>query len=264
MSNAAARRESSQDSAALSNRILANQMFGSADLSHWLIEQLALRRDDTLLDVGCGTAVHLRAFARAIGRPGACTGVDVSASSLDIARGSEADSHLSLRLQALEMEHLDRLLPAHRFSLITAVYSLYYSRDTWDTLDQMRALLPEDGSGRIAIMGPYGNNNAEWFRFIGQFMSLPDRVRESTTTFMFDPVLRFATTHFGTIVCRRFVNRICIPSKSELERYWRSNVYYKEEYDAAFDACATRHFEENSDFTYSKVGQLVVMEAPIR
>lgn len=161
------------------------------------------------------------------------------------------------------MEELDQLAAPRRFRLITCIYALYYSQDVVGTLNQMRALLPEDGSGRIAIMGPYRDNNAEWFRFIGQFMTLPDRVRESTTTFMFDPVLRFATTHFGKISCRRFVNNVVIPSMGELERYWRSNVYYEEQYDDAFREFASRHFAQSDSFKYSKVGQLVVMESPI-
>jgi SAM-dependent methyltransferase len=241
-----AERESSQDTAALANRIAANNQFGSADLTAWLLDRLNIRAGERLLDLGCGTGKHLRAFAEA---GAVCTGLDVSAPSL------AAIDPEGVTLHCRSMDGLSGI--EGPFDTVAAIYSLYYSANAGETLRQARDRLAP--RGRICVVGPYSDNNAEWFRFIGQFMTLPDNVLHSTGGFMFEEVLSFAVEHFPQIRCDRFENEITIPDLDALRRYWRSNIYYREELDSAFDHAAERHFANNSTFAYRKVAQLIEM-----
>lgn len=255
-------RETSQVTDALTNRIGANQKFGASDLTGWMLRQLDLKRGERLLDVGCGTGKHLIEFAKAIGEPLACAGLDLSASSIDSARRAAEREGVSVSLAVQSMDDLDAYAEGRTFDTITSIYALYYSSDARRVLAAMKRMLPSGGGGRIAIAGPYSNNNDEWFKFIGRFMTLPESVIRSSTTFMYDHVLRFAQDNFGTIVCKRFVNEVCVPSKEELQKYWRSNIYYKEEHDPAFDALAGEYFATHDAFRYKKVAQLTLMSDP--
>lgn len=242
-------RRTSQDAEALANRIAANNIFGSADLTAWLLDHLDLFSGERLLDLGCGTGKHLSAFAHAGAR---CTGIDIAKASL---KDAAALCGLDVVLLRQSIDDLSSI--AGPFDTITAIYALYYSPDVRSTLEQARNLLARDG--RIAVFGPYADNNAVWFDFIGQFMTLPPNVSHSTTHFMFDDVLRFAYGNFAKIRCERFENLITIPSHDELRRYWRSNIYYCEELDPEFEKAAERHFAANASFVYRKVGLLIEM-----
>lgn len=244
-------RTTSRDTASLLNRIAANNRFGSADLTQWLLDRMRLLPAERLLDIGCGTGVHLVEF----GRAGAnCTGIDISGQSVETARQHAADAGVSMDLWVADM---DGLVAKQAFDTVTALYSLYYSHDAARVLDRARQLLAP--GGRIIVFGPYSDNNAEWFDFLTGFMTLPEPVLRSTTSFMFDVVLRFAQDHFSDIACERFENIITIPSVDELRRYWRSNVYYDETLDPAFERAAAVHFATNAAFRYRKVGQLIEM-----
>ena len=241
-------RSTSRDTAALENRIDANNRFGSANLTEWLVKRLRIKPGDRLLDIGCGTGTHLVAFTEAGARS---TGIDISPSSLDQAAAAGAAENL----RRMDMGRLDEI--DDRFEIITAIYSLYYSADAPRVLEMAADLLSPHG--RLTIFGPYSDNGAEWFEFIGQFMALPPAVQASTTTFMFETVFRFAQERFASIECERFVNAITIPGIDELRRYWRSNIYYDEALDPAFEDAAEAHFRHQSDFRYRKVGQLIQM-----
>ena len=251
-------RDTSQVTDSLNNRIVANQQFGNMDLTSWLRSRLLLCEGETLLDVGCGTGKHLVAFAKATAIPYSCTGMDLSASSLDDAKAAAEKEGVQIKLVQKSMDDLDHEQGAYH--TISSIYALYYCKDAQHTLANLHRLLAKHG--RIVIMGPYNENNKEWFKFINQFMELPENVKKSTTTFMRDEVLKYALKHFGKITCERFVNTLRIPSKEELTKYWRSNIYYKEEHDHAFEKFATKHFATHPDFRYSKVGLLITMSEP--
>jgi len=114
--------------------------------------------------------------------------------------------------------------------------------------------------GRIVIMGPYLDNNKKWFDFLNKFMKLPERVVESTTTFMFEKILPFACSNFEEVRCHKFVNNIRIPSLNDLRMYWKSNTYYEKKYDELFEKYAKEHFSQHNSFCFSKVALFIEMK----
>lgn len=63
----------------------------------FLVERL--RPGQRVLDAGCGTGIHLRAIAEAVGRQGACVGMDISPEMLAVARRRVVlDRNVVLRL----------------------------------------------------------------------------------------------------------------------------------------------------------------------
>jgi ubiquinone/menaquinone biosynthesis C-methylase UbiE len=187
-----------------------------------------------------------------------CTGIDISASSIEAARESARAAGVSISFEQADMEALPEFNAP--FDLITCCYALYYASDAAAVLRRAQSLLSLTGT--IAIFGPYDDNNREWFDFIAPFLSLNERVVRSTTRFMPDEVLDYAIHHFERVTCERFINAISIPSLAELRRYWRSNIYYDEAVDPAFDAAARAHFKIHKTFDYRKVGQLILMRQP--
>lgn len=246
-------RETSRVTSSLENRISANSSFGSADLSTWLLERLPLESGTRLLDLGCGTANHLLRMA---GAGALCTGVDVSSTSLAAAVHAAERAQVEIRFIQADMDNLPKI--SEKFDLITSMYALYYARDALAVLDRLMSMLSPNGT--IAIFGPYDDNNREWFEFIDPFVKLDARILHSTTNFMYSEVLPFALQNFAVVSCERFVNRVSFPSQDELRRYWRSNIYYRESADPAFEQASSTHFGNNETFGVRKVGLSITMQ----
>ncbi|MDP7115614.1 MAG: class I SAM-dependent methyltransferase [Candidatus Woesearchaeota archaeon] len=251
-------KESSQLTEELDCRIQTNQSFGDANLTSWLIPKLNLKKEDNLFDLGCGTGNHLLSFAKEIQTEFACTGADLSGKSLKEAEENSKKQQLKIKFLEQNMDNLDPELTSQKFDIITSIYAAYYTNDINALLKNLNNMLNQNG--RIAIMGPYSNNNKGWFDFIYQFMDLSERVKKSTTTFMTDEILPFAINNFSTVNCYRFVNNIIIPTIEDLRNYWKSNIYYDEKLDPEFEKFAALHFSKNSNFTFQKVASLILME----
>jgi len=255
-------KETSQLTAELNCRIQTNEKFGNAKLTPWLIDRLHLQKGERLLDIGCGTGKHLIPFAKRISTDFACTGMDLSGRSLKDAEETAKKEDLKIRLIEKSMDDMDGLIKPScyddQYDIITVIYAAYYSKNISAFLENIKTMLRP--GGRIAIMGPYSDNNKEWFDFLSQFMKLPDNVMESTTTFMPQKILPFAAENFDEARCFRFVNTIIIPSIEDLRRYWISNIYYGEKYNAQFEKFAKLHFEKNKIFSFKKVALLAIME----
>ncbi len=111
------------------------------------LEALALRPGDRALDVGCGMGVEVRAMARGVGRGGAATGVDVSATM--IARAREG-APAGCRFLEADLHRLP--LPDAAFDAVRAERVLQHVEDPGRALAEMvRVAAP---GARIVVAEP--------------------------------------------------------------------------------------------------------------
>src|SRR3981081_1848712 len=68
-----------------------------------LVDVAAPRRGDTVLDVGCGTALAARLLAASVGAKGSVVGIDLSARMLDLARPR---ARPNTKFMAMAAEHM--------------------------------------------------------------------------------------------------------------------------------------------------------------
>ena len=113
-----------------------------SDLTDWGLQQLTIKADDTILDVGCGGGRTVQKLA-AMAPNGKVYGVDFSQASVDASR--------RLNRQSIGTRHVDiRLGPVSKlpfsdqtFDLVTAVETHFYWPDLPnDVREVMRVLKP--------------------------------------------------------------------------------------------------------------------------
>lgn len=248
-------KESSQITSQLKGRIDTNRKFGSVDLDEWLFEKLDIRKGSNILDVGCGTGNHLIKLAENF-PDGSYYGIDISKESINEAKRKAAQKNLGINFICGDAAD-GSALPNDFFDIITSIYSLYYMKDTQKTLAAMKTKLKM--GGKIAVMSPYKRNNEEWYNFLSAFIKIPGKIGWIADNFMDDEVLPFAKRNFKKVETYNFENKIIVPSYQDLEKYWKSNIYHKGEYESDFSKHAADFFRKNKTFAITKRALLAIM-----
>jgi O-methyltransferase/aklanonic acid methyltransferase len=116
-----------------------------------LVERVAPRPGERVLDVGCGRGASLFPSAELVGPTGHVLGIDIAPAMVDEAR-SEADRQglTNVEVRVLDGEHPD--LPARSFDVVTGSYSLIFIPDAPAAIARYAEVLAENG--RIAFTSP--------------------------------------------------------------------------------------------------------------
>jgi len=111
------------------------------DVYDWIIAEVGLPDDGTILDAGCGVGFGtIRMAEQCSGR---VRGISISPAEIATARRSAVNSPARTRV-AFELADFEAL-PANSYDLIVAVESLKHSEDLPTTLETMAAALRQGG-----------------------------------------------------------------------------------------------------------------------
>lgn len=131
-------------------------------LTNWGLSHVAIGRDASVLDVGCGGGRTLRKLA-AIAINGNVSGVDYSAESCAVSRAANADAIRERRLKIREASVAKLPFESGRFDVVTAVETHYYWPSLVDGLKEIHRVIKPGGSA-IVIAEAYSH---------GRFSALP-------------------------------------------------------------------------------------------
>lgn len=118
-----------------------------------LIRLAALRPDERVLDVACGTGVVARLAAEQVGATGTVAGLDVNAGMLAVAR-SITSPGASIEWYEASAESMP--LPDEAFDVVLCQLSLQFMSDKLSALQEMRRVLVHDGRMMLNVPGRAG------------------------------------------------------------------------------------------------------------
>ena len=249
-------KETSQVTSQLKSRILTNKKFGSLDLDEWLFEKLDIKKGYSVLDVGCGTGSLIIKLSELLPQ-GNYFGIDISKNSIEEAKKKALDKHLKINFICRDASDAASL-QNNLFDLIMSIYALYYVKNPEELLSLLKTKLKKNG--KISVMAPYKGNNLEWYSFLNKFMEMPPEIGFIADNFMDNIVIPFAEHNFKNMASFQFQNKVIIPSHKDLELYWKSNSYHKEEFDEEFEQYSADFFDKNENFQITKKALLVIMD----
>ena len=126
------------------------QPLGAERLQRRAVELLDLHPGDTVVDLGCGTGVNLRALADAVGEHGQVVGIDLSQGMLNQARRL-AERHNLLQVTLIQGDIREvRLPPDTAGALATASLEMIPQQDA--LISDLAAQL-SPSRGRLAVLG---------------------------------------------------------------------------------------------------------------
>ena len=169
-------------------------------------------RGRQVLDVGCGAGTDLVRFARG----GAIvTGVDISASAIELARSNFAQQGLAADLRVADGEQLP--FDANTFDLVFAHGVVQYTPDSQGLVDECRRVLKPGGD---AVFQVY--NRISWLNALSTLMKVPLEHEDA-------PVLRkYSAAEFRRLLRHFREVRIVeerFPVKSRLHGGWKGLLF---------------------------------------
>lgn len=189
-----------------------------------LVDAVAPREGDRVIDVACGTGMVTRSLAERVGDSGLVVGADMSATALRIAQKAT----LGLPNVSLINADAENLFFGDRFDAVTCQYALFFFPDAPRALRNMRQNLRRSGVLGITVHGHkdrvpfYGSILDAMAEFIPDYVSpgTPALDRYSTPGALAKEVKRAG---FRKI---RVTNHTFQYSPGGFERYWRDYLRY--------------------------------------
>jgi len=149
----------------LEQRIAENRASQEIDLPTWIFERLAVRSEDHVLELCCGTGGQTLRILELLGESGSILGLDVSGEALQTLASRVGGQHQGkLRLVEGSLDNLSEALEkSSGFDLIFCAYGLYYSSNAALTLTRPWAgSSPGAGSQSSDLLGQTTNPCLTW------------------------------------------------------------------------------------------------------
>lgn len=118
-----------------------------------LVDELAPRPGERVVDLGCGRGAALVPLAQAVGSTGAVTGIDISPRMVELAVAETAAAGLVADIRVGDASAPD--LPAGSFDVAASSLALFFLPDPLVALGAWLALLVEGGRLGVSTFGPY-------------------------------------------------------------------------------------------------------------
>jgi ubiquinone/menaquinone biosynthesis C-methylase UbiE len=201
-----------------------------------VLEAIAARSGEHILDLACGPGTLTIPLAEAVGPSGEVIGVDLAEGMLEQARSAVAGRHLAVRFMKMDIDVLQ--FPAGAFDAVTCGHGLHFVPNLGHVLREARRVLKP--KGRFAASVPIGNEPGTSAVEDALRVAIDSRLGEppqheavaATRAIVFDPAkLRAACLAAGF--------RQANARRSEIDEHWTDAAAYV---DAAFSwwSVATR------------------------
>jgi ubiquinone/menaquinone biosynthesis C-methylase UbiE len=247
----------------LEQRIAENASAQQIDLTTWIFDRIALRPNERVLELCCGTGGQTLKILELVGVGGHVVALDVSRAALHTL-ASKAASALGTRLTLTEasLDDLSRSLKTAGiepgFDVVFCAYGLYYATDANCTLQEARSWLTP--GGRIVVVGPFGPNNKPLFDLLRTSgATIPEPVIASSERFMIEKLLPWSVLNFESVSIHTMVNRVPWSTPEKVLNYWQNTTFYDADKRTAFETLVRRHFERHSQFINEKWVMLAEM-----
>ena len=143
-------------------------------VSGWALEHWKIRVNDRILDIGCGGGATLKRMSEEV-RDGHLTGVDYSATSLELSGKTNAEALQQGKMDLVEASVEKLPFADNAFDKIITVESFYFWPDPAENLKEVYRVMKEQGTFLLVAD-------------IYQKEDLPEQVRENIQRFhLFNP-----------------------------------------------------------------------------
>jgi ubiquinone/menaquinone biosynthesis C-methylase UbiE len=234
----------------LIERINQNESAQTIDINEWAFKKIeSSDQQISILELCCGTGKQtawlLNSFPNAI-----ISCLDISKDSIDVVKRT---FELELKRMKFYNIDIDLFFSTNKlhFDLIFCSYGLYYSVNIEEVLSQIYESL--NTNGKFIVMGPFGKNNKQLFDILQNLkMIIPEAVIASSSTFMYEKVLKFSIENFSANYIYTTQNNIKWGNIDQVLSYWKNTTFFDPKKEEEFREFINREIAENGYFTNQK------------
>lgn len=205
----------------LQNRLNLNKKLGSKDLTEWLFQRYKIKKNDKILELGCGRGNHVVKESKIVGHNGFILGTDLSNKSLNVLKKRIFTKNV--KLKNIDLDKTSNYLEKKKFKFdkIISSYALYYAKNPIKVIQDCSNYLKPNGC--FLITAPcYPHTLIE---FADKQKILSNEVKRQINfsskkleKFLFKKNIRNKVFKFKNIL--KFKN------KEDLLTFYRSTVFY--------------------------------------
>ena len=147
-----------ESQSSLSSRIKIHDLYGSANLDHWVLGKLEIKPNEKILDLGCGDGKQCFAIKNNLSKSGIkIIGLDEHEDLIKIAKNKNNQNDIKFKIG-----NFDEELPFsdNSFDLVISCFAIYYAENIVKTLSEIKRVLKNNG--KIFFTGPMPNNKIEF------------------------------------------------------------------------------------------------------
>ena len=205
----------------LQNRLNINKKLGSNDLTKWLFKRYKIKKNDKILELGCGRGNHVVKESKIIGDKGFILGTDLSKKSLNVLKKKIFAKNI--RLKHIDLDKTSSYLAKKKFQFdkIISSYALYYSKNPIKVIQDCSKFLKPNGY--FLITAPcYPHTLIE---FADKHRILSKEVKKQID-FSSQKLEKFLLKKKIRNKIFRFKNILKFKNKEDLLIFYRSTVFY--------------------------------------
>jgi len=155
-----------EDEKSLENRIKIHNLYGSANIDDWMLEQIKVKKDEVILDLGCGDGKQSFALSKYLDlnykeNNYKIVGMDEHAELISNAKNKNINEKIKFEIGSFDNKFP---FPDNSFDLIVSCFAIYYAENIEKTLHEIKRVLKKNG--RIFFTGPMPNNKFEFNEII--------------------------------------------------------------------------------------------------
>ena len=233
----------------------AKNEVGPFSVTKKLLELSKIKKENTVLDLACGTGLVTKKLIRKVGRKGQIYAIDSSESAIKIAKkwtGGAKNLHF-VRADAEKVQFNTE------FDAITCQYALFFFPNEQKVLKNMKKMLKKNGTITLAVHGKY---NVPYFdcilepvkKFIPDYLPKYPEMDRFGTKETFAEAIKNAG--FSKIVVKKFVFKY---SPGTFSDYWNNYKRHlskplKEKFDSLtkFQKSNLREMVQDKTLEYTK------------
>tara|TARA_X000000368_G_C23022832_1_gene708792 strand:+ start:986 stop:1801 length:816 start_codon:yes stop_codon:yes gene_type:complete len=155
-----------EDEKSLTNRIKIHDLYGSANIDDWMLDSIKVKKDESILDLGCGDGKQSFAISNYLDKNFQdCNykiiGMDEHEDLIEKANKKNSNQKIKFDVGSFDKNFP---YPKNSFDLIIACFAIYYAENIDQTVNEIKRVLKKNG--RIFFTGPMPNNKFEFNEII--------------------------------------------------------------------------------------------------
>ncbi len=205
----------------LQNRLSLNKKLGSKDLTRWLFKRYKIKKNEFILELGCGVGNHVLKEAKIIKQKGLILATDYSKKSLGILK--KKNNFDNIKIKCVPMDEIFKYLTKKKifFDKIISSYAIYYARDPLKVISNCSRFLKP--TGYFLITAPCYPHTLT--SFASHEKTLPKIARKyiDFSKKKLEPYLRKKKIKYKSFL---FENKLRFKKVDDLLNFYRSTVFY--------------------------------------